>query len=277
MNENFNPHLFSTDVDKCYESLVDAYSQEMMFFVPINKPRNNTGKKNPKWFNKDIKKLTNYKYKLHCLIRESPGNEHLKNKYKLVCKKIKKEIKQAIFDFETKLLSSSKNCPKLLFSYKNNQKSAKEVIRSLVDESGMITSDGAMITNILNEQFCRVFNRPVCGGLPYMEPLIGNYCTLNINVFSTKNLLVLIDKMNAHKSAGNDCIHPYLIKQCAFAFASLLAQLFKNSFVSGQVPQSWKIANVTPIFKSGNKIDPNNYRPISLTCKMMENDGENNS
>jgi len=41
----------------------------------------------------------------------------------------------------------------------------------------------------------------------------------------------------------------------------------------GKVPDDWKRANVTPIFKKGSKADPGNYRPVSLTsvcCKMLE-------
>ena len=41
----------------------------------------------------------------------------------------------------------------------------------------------------------------------------------------------------------------------------------------GEVPEDWRIANVTPIFKKGKKTDPSNYRPVSLTsicCKLME-------
>ena len=35
--------------------------------------------------------------------------------------------------------------------------------------------------------------------------------------------------------------------------------------VIGEVPEHWKRANVTPVFKNGRKEDPGNYRPVSLT------------
>ena len=49
--------------------------------------------------------------------------------------------------------------------------------------------------------------------------------------------------------------------------------MFTRSLKSGQVPQDWRLANVTPIFKKGSKNLASNYRPISLTsqvCKTME-------
>ena len=42
---------------------------------------------------------------------------------------------------------------------------------------------------------------------------------------------------------------------------------------TGEIPEDWRKANVTPIFKKGTKGDPGNYRPVSLTsvpCKLLE-------
>ena len=37
-----------------------------------------------------------------------------------------------------------------------------------------------------------------------------------------------------------------------------------RSFEEGIFPDIWKIANVIPIFKKGDKSQPSNYRPVAL-------------
>ena len=52
-----------------------------------------------------------------------------------------------------------------------------------------------------------------------------------------------------------------------------LTDIFHKSLSSGVIPDDWKKANITCIFKKGNKQDPGNYRPVSLTsviCKLLE-------
>ena len=42
---------------------------------------------------------------------------------------------------------------------------------------------------------------------------------------------------------------------------------------TGELPLDWHKANVSPIFKTGNRSDPANYRPVSLTSipyKLLE-------
>ena len=52
-----------------------------------------------------------------------------------------------------------------------------------------------------------------------------------------------------------------------------LSILFNKSFNSSTLPDAWKEALVTPIFKKGDRTITSNYRPISFTSpivKMME-------
>ena len=64
---------------------------------------------------------------------------------------------------------------------------------------------------------------------------------------------------------------------CTYQLADQLSVpitlLFTRSITTGEVPRQWKVATVTPIFKRGDRADPANYRPVSLTsilCKVLE-------
>lgn len=49
--------------------------------------------------------------------------------------------------------------------------------------------------------------------------------------------------------------------------------MFRKSIEEAVIPESWKQANVSAIFKKGDRKKPENYRPISLTSvpgKMLE-------
>ena len=59
------------------------------------------------------------------------------------------------------------------------------------------------------------------------------------------------------------------LKETAEQICTALSILFKKSLESGILPQDWKSAQVTPIFKKGNRHSPNNNRPISLTSPVI--------
>ena len=102
---------------------------------------------------------------------------------------------------------------------------------------------------------------------------ISQVQVVETDTFSAMNVIKYIDRLNAHKSAGADKIHPQVIKKCRQVFATILSPIFQESFKCGVVPFSWKEANITPIFKKGQRPSPANYRPVSLTavpCKIME-------
>ena len=80
-------------------------------------------------------------------------------------------------------------------------------------------------------------------------------------------------KVRPGKAAGLDESPPRLLSECARGVSVSLSELFNRSFVECQLPQEWKDALVVPIFKSGQKSSPMNYRPItllSLISKSLE-------
>ncbi|RMB94983.1 hypothetical protein DUI87_28526 [Hirundo rustica rustica] len=83
----------------------------------------------------------------------------------------------------------------------------------------------------------------------------------------------LLRSLDIHKSMGPDGMHPRVMRQLADDLAKPLSIIYQQSWLTGEVPDDWKLANVTPIHKKGGREDPGNCRPVSLTSvpgKIME-------
>ncbi|KFQ39104.1 RNA-directed DNA polymerase from mobile element jockey, partial [Mesitornis unicolor] len=83
----------------------------------------------------------------------------------------------------------------------------------------------------------------------------------------------LLHHLDIHKSMGPDGIHPRVLRELAEVLAKPLPIISQQSWLTGEVPVDWTLANVTPIYKKGWKEDVGNYRPVSLTSvpgKVME-------
>jgi len=65
---------------------------------------------------------------------------------------------------------------------------------------------------------------------------------------------------------GPDAVDAHFKKSCADLLATPLTCIFQKSFTDSCSPDDWKSANVIPLSKKGSKLEPDNYRPVSLTC-----------
>ncbi|TRZ14352.1 hypothetical protein HGM15179_012749 [Zosterops borbonicus] len=75
----------------------------------------------------------------------------------------------------------------------------------------------------------------------------------------------LLRCLDVHKSLDPDEIHPRVMRELGDELAKLFSIIYQQSWLTGEVPDDWKLASVTPIHRKGGKEDPDNYRPVSLT------------
>ena len=90
---------------------------------------------------------------------------------------------------------------------------------------------------------------------------------------SIQDMQKALKSLNPSKSPGPDAIHPRILRELHLELAPPLKYLFDKTISEGKIPDAWKVAEVRPIFKKGDKKSPGNYRPVSLTsvvCKVFE-------
>ena len=75
---------------------------------------------------------------------------------------------------------------------------------------------------------------------------------------------ILHSSLKVNKAAGLDKIPARLLKDAEMELAPSIPYLVNESICHGIVPDLWKVARVTPLHKSDDKLQVENYRPISV-------------
>ena len=75
--------------------------------------------------------------------------------------------------------------------------------------------------------------------------------------------IIKVVKNLKHSKAVSSDIPTKILKECEFTFEIITACINK-AIETGNFPDSFKMANVTPVFKKENPLDKSNYRPISI-------------
>ena len=138
-------------------------------------------------------------------------------------------------------------------------------------KDGLTFCDRQIQANIMGNQFSSVYTKEDTTDLPDLGPS-NTRSAPPINV-DAKGIHILLKDLKHHKATGTDTIPARLLKSATDELAPGLAHLFQISIDNGKIPLDWKTALVTPVFKKGNRSDPRNYRPISLSsiaCKLLE-------
>ncbi|KAG1458102.1 hypothetical protein G6F56_006469 [Rhizopus delemar] len=91
-------------------------------------------------------------------------------------------------------------------------------------------------------------------------------CPIDTSVVSH----ALLKRLARRKAPGADHLRTEMLLPIAKDIIPVITLLFQLCWKWSTVPLAWRTAQVIPIFKKGNPMDPGNYRPISLTSIMRK-------
>ena len=255
-------------VDECYAFFKATLQRLTDQCVPM--ARNSSRRKNLYMTSQAMNLRKKKRQQWHNYIRSQDIVDHARftrcrNQLRGMTRRLRKE-------FERDLVSKIKEDPKQFWRYSNSRLKTKSRIEDLHDERGNVACDDADTVMVLNRFFSSVFTHEDLETVP-APPVIAVGPKLDTIHVTESMVKEKLDKLKASSSPGPDGIHPRILKESACSVSVALAKIFNISLCQGSLPVDWKGGAVVPIFKKGDKHEPSNYRPVSLTsipCKILE-------
>lgn len=268
--KNLTQLLLSDSPNYIVEMLVDTISETLRNNTKtVNIPKNKRTLK--PWMTTGILKCIRHRNKLQNQCKLKPDNDVIKityRRYRNFCNNLIKKVKRN-YD-RNKLAESTKN-PKCLW----------DSIKSITYLKGNKT-DNLKLLNIksCNQESINYVNNYFSNiGKELAESIMGNQiqaCNYKHNTqVNQPNSFVLLKTDEAEINAvlmglksdsapGHDCLPSRFLKMAKCELIPIICHLTNLCFSQGIFPQILKKSVITPVHKSGEKDDVNNYRPISV-------------
>uniref|UniRef100_A0A8C7QUG0 Reverse transcriptase domain-containing protein n=1 Tax=Oncorhynchus mykiss TaxID=8022 RepID=A0A8C7QUG0_ONCMY len=223
------------------------------------------------WFSPDLTALNQHKNILwrSALASNSPRDMQLfreaRNHYTQAVRKAKASF------FKQKFASCNTNSKKFWDTVKSmDNKNTFSQLPTALKIGNTVTTDKSTIIENFNKHFSTAGHAfhlatptPVNSTAPptATRPSLPHFSFSQIH---SADVLKELQNLYPYKSAGLDNLDPFFLKLSAEIVATPITSLFNLSFVSSEIPKDWKAAAVIPLFKGGDTLDPNCYRPISI-------------
>jgi hypothetical protein len=143
-------------------------------------------------------------------------------------------------------------------------------INELRNSLGDIITENTKKAELLNYKFITLgdYNE---NQIEYpVKPYLYNKPKFSFKLITDNEVLSYINKLDNRKPLGPSTIPAWAIKDAAKILTPHICYLINLSIINRVFPSQLKLADVTPVYKKGDKADPSNYRPISVTCAMSK-------
>ena len=222
------------------------------------------------WITSDIKRGMEERDRMKKLASKDPN---LWPKYKILRNKVTNNIRLSDTKYYQELVTKNKNDPKKMGKTidKILHKTSGTTTLSELKDGDTIVKGQNQIAEKLNEHFVNIGPKlasklevkPDDDPIKYLHPNDSDQ-RFSFKLMSEESMLRSLKMLKSGKAPGPDGVPTNLVKDAAKFIAKPLAMIFNASLAKGIVPDVWKLAKITPIFKTGARNEKNNYRPISV-------------
>lgn len=267
----------------------DTFQQKLDASIAKNIPHKTARSKDGlPWMTTELKKLIKKCDRLYKKKKKSANPKDIEE-FKAMKHLVQKKLRQAYWTYVEDLVSPQEqpvpetpsrkdDSSKRFWTFIKHKKSDNAGIAGL-KENGRLKTDSVHKANILNRQFQSVFTEKTSvtkeefQARTQMKTEPTDFPDSDDIIITCAGVEKLLRELNPYKGSGPDNIKPRVLKELAKELAPVLTCIFRTSYRSGTVPDVWREALITPVYKKGQKYKAENYRPISLTCiccKLME-------
>ena len=238
-----------------YDYFVSTITEVIKRNTPL-KPSNSKIGKCPK----HIKKILKHKLSVY---KRYKTDKNLKQTYKEISLEYENAVKQWRNKIEERACQNPSS--RKFYSFVNKKFKSKSTIPPLLSKDNHLCFSDLEKANIFNDSFQKVFT--IDDGNSLTNQLQSPYM-MDDFVITSKDILWAVSRMKGKLTRSPEGIPSYILKQIAHSILMPLNFIFNSSLQNHWVPQQWKSSFIVPIFKKGNKSNPLNYRPISLTSSF---------
>ena len=220
------------------------------------------------WLSKRLKRCIKIKNQLYVKSLKIPTLDNIheykvyRNKLHSLMRKLEREHYDEILTKNKYNLSKQWSLIKEVINKKRSNISDKFAINNVISE------DKKVISESFNKFYVNIGSNlakmiPPDNRSPTSYILDNNPYSIFLNPVSSVEVQNIIYNLK-NVSPGWDELTARIIKQTCFIYLESLTHILNLSLSQGLFPNELKIAKVVPVYKSGDKMLLNNYRPVSI-------------
>lgn len=228
--------------------------------------------KSKEWMTSELKSILKTRDNFYKLKQKFPSNiffETQFQKYKKLFHSRIEPIRKNYYSSKFEKNHDPKNLWKTINELIFNKTQSKSNIIKSLNYNNISTTDLKDIVHHMNDFFINVI--PVQPGTlndvgcqyDIKHPFLLNSC-------DEAEISGIILSLKSNAANGYDGISTKFLKTLCPHIVSNITKYTNEMLLTGSFPEQLKIAKVLPLYKSGNKTDPTNYRPISILPSLSK-------